>query len=150
MVLRNVGLGPTSKPKLMAFGQSIGSGGVVAMQIINDVINFAGWMFEGLPPQNYAMAHFFVWCGLGLVGVGLVGVVVFRKRTDDRLQKLLDEVSRHVRILEAEESRRIIELLYLSLRSESRMHQENVSSLPSPEGQRIHPPSVTENAPGPS
>jgi len=133
MVLRVVGLGPTSKPKLTAFGQSIGAGGVVAMQMI-----------------NYAMALFVLWCGLGLVGVGLVGVVVFRKRSDDRLQKLLDEVSRDVRKLEAEESRRIIELLNFSSRSESLMHQENVSSFPSPEGQRIHPLVVTENAPGPS
>jgi uncharacterized protein HemX len=79
------------------------AGKVVVMQKINDdIINFAGSMFERLPQQSYAIALFVIWCGLGLVGV-----LVFRKRSA-RLQEQLDQLRRDVRHLELEESRRII------------------------------------------
>ena len=73
------------------------------MQEINDVINFAGSMFERLPEQIYAMALLVLCCGLGLVGV----VVSWNRSA--RLQNQLDELSRDVRQqqLELEETRRI-------------------------------------------
>jgi YVTN family beta-propeller protein len=61
---------------------------VVAMQEINHVINFAGSMFERFPPQIYATALFVLCCGLGLVGV-----VVSRKRSAC-LQEQIDELRR--------------------------------------------------------
>jgi len=72
------------------------------MQEINDVINFAGSMFERLPTQIYAMAL------IVLSGLGLVGVVVSWNKSA-RLQNQLDELNRDVRQqqLELEETRRI-------------------------------------------
>jgi hypothetical protein len=79
---------------------------VVAMQEINDVVDFAGSMFERLPQQKYAMALLVVlWCGLGLVGV----VVSWNRST--RLKNQLNELSRDVRQqqLVLEEARRIFD-----------------------------------------
>jgi hypothetical protein len=111
------------------------AGKVAAMEKINDVISFAGSMFERLPPQNFAMTLFFIWCGLGLVGV-----VRSRKRSA-RLRKQLDELSSHVRQLalqfELAESRRFMELLNSSSGSQSRTRQEDTSSVTPPEEQHI-------------
>jgi len=71
----------------------------------------------------YAAALFVLWCGLGLVGV-----VVSRKRSA-RLQEQIDELRRDVRQLEAEETRRDLEAINLSSRSGSQMHQEDASSI---------------------
>jgi hypothetical protein len=81
------------------------AGKVVVMQKIDDIINFAGSMFECLPQQSYAMAVFVLWCGFGLVGV-----LVFRAA---RRQKQLDQLRRDVH-LEMEECRRIILELFNS------------------------------------
>jgi hypothetical protein len=93
------------------------------MQGINYVINFAGSMFERFPPQIYATVLFVLCCGLGLVGF-----VVSRKRSAC-LQEQIDELRHDVRLLESEEGRRMIELINLSSRSGSQMHQEDVSSI---------------------
>jgi hypothetical protein len=71
------------------------------MQKIDDIISFAGSMFERLPPQSYAMALFVLWCVLGIVGFHSWKRLV-------RLQKQLDQLKRDLRHLELEESRRII------------------------------------------
>jgi hypothetical protein len=79
---------------------------VVAMQEMNDVIDFAGSMFERLPQQKYAMALLVVlWCGIGLV------VVVVSWNRSTRLKNQLDELSRDVRQqqLILEETRRIFD-----------------------------------------
>jgi hypothetical protein len=93
------------------------------MQEINYVISFAGSMFERFPQQIFATALFALCCGLGLVGV-----VVSRKRSAC-LQEQIDELRRDVRVLESEESRRCLESLNLSSRSGSQMHQEDASSI---------------------
>ena len=84
---------------------------VAAMEIINDVINFAASMFERLPQQYYAMVLFIVCCGLGLVGV-------VRSRERSALLKQLEKLTRDVRELELAESRRFIGLLNPSSRQQ--------------------------------
>ena len=93
------------------------------MQEINYVINFASSMFERFPQQIDAIALFVLCCGLGLIGV-----VVSQKRSG-RLQEQIDELRRDVRRLEAEETRRDLEAINLSSRSESQMHQEDAASI---------------------
>lgn len=92
------------------------------MQEINYVVNFAGSMFERFPQQIYATTLFALCCGLGLVGV-----VVSRKRSV-RLQEQIDELRSNVRRLEAEEIRRDLVAINLSARS-GQMHQEDASSI---------------------
>jgi hypothetical protein len=79
-------------------------GKVVAMQEINDVVNFAGSMFERLPQQIYAMALLVLWCGLGLVGV------LLSWNRSARQVNQLDDLIRDVRQqqLELKEIRRIL------------------------------------------
>jgi hypothetical protein len=95
-------------------------GKVVAMQEINDVINFADSMF--------VFAFLVLWCGFSLVVSWKISA---------RLHNQLDELSREVRQqqLKLEEARRIFTQLTSS--SGSRMHQEDASSIIPPEGLRI-------------
>jgi hypothetical protein len=93
------------------------------MQEMNDIVNFAGSMFERFPQQIYGAAFCVLWCGLGLVGIA-----VSRKRSA-RLQEQIDELRRDIRQLEAEESRRNLESINLSSRSGSQMDQEDASSI---------------------
>jgi hypothetical protein len=81
------------------------------MANINDVINFAESIIERLPTQNYAIALFVLWCGLGLVGV-----ISSRRRTA-LLQKRLDKLSDDVRQLELAEDRRLMDSLNSNKRS---------------------------------
>jgi hypothetical protein len=103
------------------------AGKVAPMEKINDVINFAGSMFEHLPQLNSAMALFALWCGLGLVGV------IHSRKRSSRMQKQLDKLGRDVRQLELQlelaENRRLMELLNSSSCSGSRMHKQDASSI---------------------
>ena len=90
------------------------------MQEINDVNNLALSMFERFREQIYAVALFVLWCGLGLIGV-----VVSRKRSA-QLQEQIDELTRDVRQLEVEEGRRTVEAI--NLRS-GQVHEEDASSI---------------------
>ena len=90
------------------------------MQEINDVNNLALSMFERFREQIYAVALFVLWCGLGLIGV-----VVSRKRSA-HLQEQIDELRRDVRQLEVEEGRRTVEAI--NLRS-GQVHEEDASSI---------------------
>jgi hypothetical protein len=131
-----VRLGPTNRRKATALPDQISQAGRVAeMEKITDVIDFAGSMLERLPQQNLAEALLFIWCGLGLVGV------VRSLNRSARLQKQLNELSGDVRQLtlkfELAESRRFMEFLNSSSGPESRMRQEDASSITPPEGQRI-------------
>jgi hypothetical protein len=81
------------------------------MANINDIINFAESIIERLPTQNYAIALFVLWCGLGLIGA-----MSSRRRTA-RLQKQLDKLSDDVRQLELAENRRLMDFLNSSRRS---------------------------------
>ena len=93
------------------------------MQMINDVISFARPVLERFPEQIYAAAIFVLWCGLGLVGV-----VVSRKRSA-RLQEQIDELRRGVRQLEEEEGRRTVEAINLRSRTGGQVHEEDASSI---------------------
>ena len=93
------------------------------MQEINDVISFAGSVLERFPEQIYAAAIFVLWCGMGLVGV-----VVSRKRSA-RLQEQIDELRRGVRQLEEEEGRRTVEAINLRSRTGCQVHEEDASSI---------------------
>jgi hypothetical protein len=93
------------------------------MQEMNDIVNFAGSMFERFQQQIYATALFVLWCGFGLAGLA-----VSLKRSA-RLQEQIDELRRDVYQLEAEESRRDLESINLSSRSGSETQQEDASSI---------------------
>jgi hypothetical protein len=86
-------------------------GKVAAIANINDVINFAVSIAERLPTQSYVVALFVLWCASGLIGI------ISSRRRSALLQKQIDKLSHDVRQLEVAESRRLIESLNSSRRS---------------------------------
>jgi hypothetical protein len=99
---------------------------VVAIEKINDVVDFADSIVERLSQLNYAMVLSVVLCGLA------VGAIRSRRRLA-LVQKRLDKLEHDVRRLEFKESRRLLEAIHSRSHSESLTQQQDVSSIISPE-----------------
>ena len=99
---------------------------VAAVEKINDVVDFADWIAVRLSQLNYTIVLFVGLCGLA------VGAIRSRRRLA-LLQKQLDKLGHDVRQLEFKESRRLMEAIHSSSRSESRTQQQDVPAIISPE-----------------
>jgi hypothetical protein len=122
-----VRLGPRSTPKEIALPSELSQAiKVAAVEKINDVVDFADLIAVRLSQLNYAIVLFVVLCGLA------VGAIRSRRRLA-LLQKQLDKLGQDVRQLEFKESRRLMEAIHSSSRSESRTQQQDVPAIISPE-----------------
>ena len=103
-----VRIGPRSTPKEMALTSQLSEAvKVVAIEKINDVVDFADSIVERLSQLNYAMVLSVVLCGLA------VGAIRSRRRLA-LVQKRLDKLEHDVRRLEFKESRRLLEAIHSS------------------------------------
>ena len=122
-----VRLVPRSTPKEMALPSQLSEAvKAAAMEKINAVVDFADLIIERLSQQNYAMVLFVGLCGLTVVAIR-------SRRRLALLQKQLDTLAHDVRQLELEESRRLMEAIHSSSRSESQTQQQDAAAIISPE-----------------